>query len=128
RLGDAWPAAPSGWGPDDAGKATDYLAHTDVLVWTPRREAGRPLTLRPLPDFRAVRDDPDEFEAAIDAAVAALAPRASVAGKTIKASHGQAVLRESLRYFAGQGGADLKSFVDLLAELPDGVSAMGKAD
>lgn len=128
RLGDGWPASPAQWSPGDADKATEYLAGTDVVVWTPRREAGRPLSFQPLPDFRTVLDDLDEFDVAIDAAVAALAPRAKVDGKTTKASHGQAVLRESLRFFARQGGSELKSYIDLLSDLPEGASALGRAD
>jgi hypothetical protein len=128
RLGDPWPQAPAMWEPEDATKAREYLAGTDVVVWTPRREAGRPLSFQPLPDFRGVRDDPDEFGAAVDAAVAALAPRAKVNTNTTKASRGQAVLHEALRFFARQGGTDLKAFVDLLADLPAGVSGLARAD
>ncbi|MPZ26293.1 MAG: DUF87 domain-containing protein [Micromonosporaceae bacterium] len=128
RLGDPWPEPPAQWGPGDAGTAADYLANTDVVVWTPRREAGRPLSFHPLPDFGSVQDDPDELGAAIDAAVAALAPRARVDGRTSRAAQGKAVLHETLRFFARQGGEDLKSFVDLLADLPAGVSALGRAD
>lgn len=128
RLGDPWPEPPVQWGPGDAEQAADYLANTDVVVWTPRREAGRPLSLQPLPDFGSVQDDRDELNAAIDAAVAALAPRARVDGRTAKANQGRAVLHEALRYFAGQGETALRSFVDLLADLPPGVSALSKAD
>ncbi len=49
-----------------------------MVVWTPRREGGRPLTFQPLPEFGAVLDDVDEFNAAVDAAVEALAPRVGV--------------------------------------------------
>lgn len=128
RLGDPWPAPPAQWEPGDEAKAAEYLAHTDVVVWTPRSNAGRPLSFQPLPDFQGVRDDPDELNAAIDAAVAALAPRAKVVGKTAKASYGQAVLHEALRYFAQEGGSDLKAFVDLLSDLPEGVGSLGQAD
>ncbi|MGH3683445.1 MAG: ATP-binding protein, partial [Natronosporangium sp.] len=128
RLGDPWPEPPAQWGPGDAEQAADYLANTDVVVWTPRREAGRPVSFQPLPDLGSVRDDPDELSVAIDAAVAALAPRARVDGRTTRASHGRAVLHEALRFYAQQGGSELKPFVDLLADLPDGVSALGKAD
>ena len=96
RLGEAWPAAPSGWAPDDAAKAADLLAHTDVVVWTPGLEYGRPLPLPPLPNFEAVRSDPDEFRAAIDMAVGALAPHATVDGAAARAHEGQAVLRDAL--------------------------------
>jgi Helicase HerA, central domain len=128
RLGDAWPQRPSAWVGGDAGKADDYLANTDVVVWTPRREAGRPLVFQPLPDFTAVRDDPDEFSAAIDAAVASLAPRARVDGPTIKSQLGQAVLRETLRYYARKGSLGLRAFVGMLAALPEGVSEIAKGE
>jgi hypothetical protein len=128
RLGDAWPQNPSGWSGADANKASNYLAHTDVVIWTPRREAGRPLAFQPLPDFDSVRDDPDEFTAAIDAAVAALAPRAKVDGTTAKAELGRAVLREALAFYARQGSKGLRAFIGMLAALPDGVSAIGRSE
>ena len=128
RLGDPWPQAPTGWGPGDARKAADYIAGTDVVVWTPRREAGRPLSLQPLPDFSAVADDPDEFSLAVESAVATLAPRARMISGTAKADRGRAVLREALEYFARHGGTGLGAFIDLLAELPGEVTSMAKAD
>lgn len=127
RLGDPWPEPPPAWGSGDAERAAEYLAHTDVVVWTPGRTAGRPLSFQPLPAFDDVLDDPDEFRFAVDAAVAALAPRARVDGTTVAATRGQAVLREALRYYARQGRSDLTGFVDLLADLPEGVSALGTA-
>ena len=83
---------PRGWTATPSGPA-DYLAGTDVVVWTPRRESGRPLTFQPLPDFGAVLDDVDEFNAAVDAAVEALAPRVGVQ-------------RASTEGRPGKGGAD----------------------
>jgi hypothetical protein len=127
RLGDAWPEPPATWGSGDATKAADYLANTDVVIWTPRREAGRPLSFQPLPDFAAVRDDPDEFALALDTAVAALAPRARTEGATAKAERGRAVLREALAYYARHGGTGLNGYLDLLAELPDDVTPLAKA-
>jgi Helicase HerA, central domain len=127
RLGDAWPEPPAGWGDGDAAKAAAYLAGTEVVIWTPRRETGRPLSFQPLPDFAAVLDDPDEFALALDTAVAALAPRARMTAATAKAERGRAVLREALAYFARHGGSGLTTFVDLLAELPDDVTPLAKA-
>ncbi|MGP3934698.1 helicase HerA domain-containing protein [Nonomuraea sp. KM88] len=72
RLGDPWPEAPPGWGPGDADKAARYFAETEVVVWTPGRSRGRPLTFRPLPDFGAVLDDRDELDSALGLAVGAL--------------------------------------------------------
>jgi hypothetical protein len=128
RLGDAWPHPPSTWGPGDAARSQEYVANTDVVIWTPRRAAGRPLSFQPLPDFAAVRDDPDELGLALDAAVATLAPRARMDGHTAKAERGRAVLREALAYFARQGGgANMRSFLDLLGDLPDDVTTLSKA-
>jgi hypothetical protein len=127
RLGDPWPEPPVTWSDGDAAKAEDYFAGTDVVVWTPRREAGRPLSFQPLPDFAAVFDDPDEFGLALDTAVAALAPRARMNGTTAKAERGRAVLREALAYYARQRQSGLNGYVDLLADLPDDVTQLGKA-
>ena len=127
RLGDGWPEPPPSWSAEDADRARDYLDNTDVVIWTPRRQSGRPLTFRPLPEFAEVVDDPDDFDAAIDAAVGAIAPRL-VAGKgLVKAAEEAAVLREALRYFASAGASDFASFVALLDELPEGASSLRKA-
>jgi hypothetical protein len=129
RLGEAWPAPPGGWGPGDAEAARDLLADTEVVVWTPGLEGGRPLTFQPLPNFEAVRADPDEFRAAIDVAVGALAPRARVEGTSAKAMQGQAVLRDALSYYARQGeSGGLRAFVAILAELPEGVTQIGRGN
>ncbi|MEU8080076.1 DUF87 domain-containing protein [Catellatospora citrea] len=128
RLGDAWPEPPAGWSDGDAARSAEYLAHTDVVVWTPRRESGRPLSFQPLPEFATIRDDADEFGAAIDAAVASLAPRAKVDGSTARALRGQAVLNEALRHFARSGGEGIRAFVGVLSALPDGVSQLEDAE
>jgi hypothetical protein len=127
RLGDAWPRPPATWGPGDADKAADYLAHTDVVVWTPRREAGRPISFQPLPNLAEVADDPDEFSLALDIAVAALAPRARADGATAKAERARAVLREALTSFARNGDSGLKAFLEYLADLPDEVTRLVNA-
>jgi hypothetical protein len=127
RLGDAWPQPPDDWRPGDARAAADYLANTEVVVWTPGRASGRPLSFHPLPDFAGVRDDPDEFAAAVEAAVAGLVPHARVGGTTKGALRGRAVLREALTHYAGKRDRSLSGFVDILAELPDGVSKLSTA-
>lgn len=127
RLGRSWPEPPTAWRPGDADKARKYLADTDFVVWTPGRKAGRPLSFQPLPDFRSILDNADELNAAIDTAVAALAPRANVDGRTRNARLGQAVLREALRYFADHGEGTLRDFITVLDDLPDGVSELAKA-
>ncbi len=127
RLGDAWPRPPEEWRQGDAEKAAEYLAHTEVVVWTPGRSGGRPLSFHPLPDFAEVREDPDEFAAAVEAAVARLVPHARVASESRFAVRGRAVLREALTYYARRDRRDLDGFVDVLAELPDGVSKLSSA-
>ncbi|MDI1463349.1 DUF87 domain-containing protein [Catellatospora sp. KI3] len=127
RLGDPWPKQPETWRSGDADRAREYFESTDVVVWTPRRESGRPLSLQPLPDFSAVLDDPDEFGLALDSAVAALAPRARMDGGTAKTDRGRAVLREALAYCARRGASGLTGLIDLLAELPAEVTSLGKA-
>jgi hypothetical protein len=127
RLGDAWPEAPGGWGPGDEERAADYLANTDVVVWTPRVSSGRPLAFQPLPDFGPVRDSADEFDQAITSAVEALAPRAGVHTGTRLAKQGKAVLTEALIAYARSGSSGLRGFTEYLSDLPDGVSSMAKA-
>ncbi|GHJ48788.1 ATPase [Catellatospora sp. TT07R-123] len=128
RLGDAWPQPPSGWLDGDAARAAEFLDGTDVVVWTPNRDAGRPVSFQPLPDFRSVLGDPDELAISIAAAVASLAPRAKVDGNTVKAELARAVLKESLTAFARTGGGGLKQFLDLLSELPEGLSQIDDAE
>ncbi|WP_030490271.1 ATP-binding protein [Micromonospora chokoriensis] len=127
RLGDAWPEPPSGWGPGDAERATDYLAHTEVVVWTPRVTAGRPLSFQPLPDFTSLRDWPDEFDQAVRSAVEALAPRAGVDRSSRLAQQGKAVLTEALQAYARSGMVGLPGFTEFLTDLPDGVSRLARA-
>ncbi|MGF7236453.1 MAG: ATP-binding protein [Frankia sp.] len=128
RLGDAWPEPPDGWRPGESELAAKYLADTDVVVWTPRWTGGRALTFQPLPDFRGVRDDPDEFSAAVETAVTTLAVKAGIAGTTGKAPMARAVLTEALTHFGRGNRTTLTSFLDLLAELPDGVSTLKDAE
>jgi hypothetical protein len=128
RLGDPWPEPPGTWGPADAAKAAEYLASTDVVVWTPRRETGRPLTFQPLPDFGAVRDDPDEFGEAVDAAVASIIPRANLEGRAEKAHLKRAVLRNAVQFYGRSGGNRLEGLIELLRDLPDHVSLLDNAN
>jgi hypothetical protein len=127
RLGDPWPTPPAGWRPGDAGSAAEYLANTEVVVWTPGRASGRPLAFHPLPDFAGVRADDEEFTAAVEAAVAGLVPHTRTAGGTKSAVRGRAVLREALTHYASTGARDLAGFVEVLADLPEGVSTLNTA-
>jgi len=127
RLGDAWPEPPASWTEGDAQRAADYLNHTDVVIWTPRRQGGRPLTFQPLPAFADVLDDEDEFQAAVDSAVEALSPRVNAHRGTPKANREKAILTGALRYFARNGGSDLNDFIALLAALPTTASPLTRS-
>ena len=127
RLGSPWPELPPGWDAADDARAADYLENTEVIIWTPRRTAGRPLSFQPLPDFSTVVDDDDEFNEAVDSAAAALEPRALIAGNTAKANHSRAVLREALQYYGRQPSTSLVGFLETLNDLPDGVSGLNNA-
>ena len=126
RLGDPWPTRPAAWDDAEAARADEYLRATDVVVWTPLR-SGRPLSFRPFPAFADILDDEDAFDAGVSAAVSALAPAARVDGRTAKAQLGRAVLREALTMYPRTGGSDLDAFIELLSDLPDGVSRIDGA-
>lgn len=127
RLGDPWPAPPPGWRAGDPERAREYLAGTEVVVWTPGRQSGRPLSFQPLPDFAGVLDDPDEFTAAIEVATASLVPRANIVGGANKARWSKAVLREALTYYARQGKRDVNGLIGVLADLPEAASTIPDA-
>ncbi|GAB2586656.1 ATPase [Paractinoplanes abujensis] len=127
RLGDPWPTRPESWDDAEAARAADYLRSTEVVVWTPNRDSGRPISFQPLPEFADILDDADAFAAGIDSAVAALAPHARVDGRTDKAVLGRAVLREAMLSYARSGGSDLRGFIGLLNALPEGVSLLDEA-
>ncbi|MEU0529905.1 ATP-binding protein [Amycolatopsis tolypomycina] len=127
RLGDPWPDPPDGWASGDAALAKQYLADTDVVVWTPGRATGRPLAFRPLPDFAGVLDDTDEFTAAVEVAVATLAPQVRLTGTTAKANIGLAVLRQAVVHHARTGSRSLPELVELMSDLPDDVSNLNDA-
>lgn len=128
RLGTAWPEDDRTWPPGDEAKATAYLRDTDVVVWTPRKSAGRPLSFQPLPDFASVVGDADEFESSIESALASLEPAAGVLGTSQKAKHGRAVLKSALDQFGRRSqGSDLADFIDLLEDFPEDASEMRDA-
>ena len=127
RLGLPWPETPSGWRAVDTSRATDYLNNTEVVVWTPRRSAGRPLSFQPLPDFASVIDDHDEYSEAVESAFAAMEPHAHISGKTPKANQTRAVLRETLQWYGRRPSPTLRGFLAALSDLPDGVSVITSA-
>lgn len=127
RLGTPWPQAPKGWGANDDALATRYFQTTEVVIWTPRRETGRPLAFRPLAGLLAMKDDPEEFAMALDNAVEGLLPRAGLPSSGAKAEQGRAVIKQALQAFAKKGGGELPQFLAFLSDLPDGVSHLANA-
>ncbi len=125
RLGQQWPEGSREWPPRDRQLADDYFANTEVLVWTPRRSAGRPLSFQPLPDFTSALTDADEFDAAVESALASLEPQ--TVGGGAKAKHAQAVLRQAVEHFGRGGGGSLSALVALLEDFPPGASKLRNA-
>jgi hypothetical protein len=125
RLGDQWPSPPDGWTEEDAGKTTDYRRRVEVAIWTPGRNAGRPMSLALLPDFAGLGDDEDERGQAIEMARATLAPFVGARGAAAQLKEG--VLADALRSFASGGGGDLDRLIDTLWELPEEVSQIDGA-
>ncbi len=121
RLGEAWPERPDKFTPEDDRKAASYAERVEVVVWTPGIHAGNPLFLSAMPDL-AASEDRDERAQAIEMAAETLGPLAG-ATKTLQ----RGVLADALRAFAGRGGGNLGAFTELLADLPDGTSQIGKA-
>jgi hypothetical protein len=61
----------------------------------------------------------------VEVAFGMIAPKANIRGA--KAQLGEAVLRKALERFASDGGHGLGAFIDLLDDLPDGVSQVRDA-
>ncbi|WP_237477659.1 helicase HerA domain-containing protein [Lichenibacterium dinghuense] len=122
RLGDPWPERPAAFTAEDDAKAVRYARDVEVVVWTPGARAGNPLFLSVLPDFSAVRDDPDERDAAVEMAAEALGPLSGA-----KSQKERGVLYGALNAFARRGGGDLKAFIALLSDLPEDASEIGGA-
>ncbi|EKU98809.1 putative ATPase [Leptolyngbya sp. PCC 7375] len=118
RMGDRWPNRPEAWSEDDQYKAEYYHHNTEVMIWTPGRESGRPLSLDPLPNFTALINDADELSQAIDMARDSLQAVVAV-GKGNAAQIKRGVLRNALEHFARTGGGDLEYFAEFLKELPE---------
>ncbi|MFC7753966.1 helicase HerA domain-containing protein [Tsukamurella soli] len=130
RLGDAWPQPPSGWWSGDARRASEYLDSVDVVVWTPRRTDGRPLVFQPLPDFPAIRDNEQQFDQAVDAALGALERYAGIASTGPKREQQRAVMKEALRAYAKiSEHPTLGGYTDYLSDWHNaGLSQIGTVD
>ena len=129
RLGDRWPEKPDGMSAEDADRAETYHACSDVVIWTPGANSGRPMSLPLLPNFSSIgkgREVNDEREQAITMALATLTPYIGASGQ--KATLKQGVLADALRFFAKEGSDVLGDLIALLSELPEGVSQIRDAD
>ncbi len=125
RLADPWPDRPAAFSDEDAEKAARLGRIADVVIWTPGRTRGNPLSLAPLPDFAAVRDDEEECDQAVDMAATTLAKLIPSSGARGQLKAG--VLSAALRHFARLGGGRLPDLVTLLNDLPSGVSSVTNA-
>ncbi len=116
-LGEPWPAPPGNWTDDDHRKAEAFHATRRVVVWTPGKSAGNPLTLEPVPDLSPVVGDAEELEGAALMTVAALAPQAAP-GRSKANNHKVAILKTAIIYMAEHGGGRLDELINLLSDLP----------
>ncbi|MFS8038911.1 ATP-binding protein [Xanthobacter sp. AM11] len=121
-LGERWPPGGPVLATADLAAAEDYFDRAEVVVWTPGISRGNPLTLAPLPDFAALRDDETELEGAVELACATLEPHVA-AGRGRTDQLRQGLLRSAMRAFAHRSTGGLEAFIDLLAELPDDAAA-----
>lgn len=120
RLGDRWPSAPDEWTDEHESDAQRYFSDTEVMVWTPGLNRGRPLSFHPLPDFGPVLGDVDDFERLLASTVATLAPYAGIRGRSARATKQLSVLKRVLDHYVRDGGQKLAGFVELLGEPPSG--------
>jgi DNA helicase HerA-like ATPase len=116
QMGDAWPQQPANWLPSDAERARRYHAGTEVVIWTPGRNAGRPLQLAPLPDLATAADD-DQLDTAVQMAIGALGEHVA-RGEGENAKKKRGVLAAALRYFARRYGEGIENLIGLLSDLP----------
>ena len=119
RLGDPWPTPPESWSAEEAERAARYLNGSEVVVWTPGKAVGRPLTLPLLPDFR-IGEDEKQAEVMDGLVEWALTNVQDIAapGRSGKAKKMRSVLAAALKYFGTAGGGSLMKFINMLNELP----------
>jgi hypothetical protein len=117
RMGDRWPTPPELWNDEDRQKAELYHQKSQVVIWTPGREAGNPLNLEPLPDLAAVANDLEELDQAADMARDSL-QEVVAPGRAQMAVLKRGILKAALLYFAQNGGGRLPALIELLTDLP----------
>lgn len=123
RLGDCWPEVPDKMHEDDISRARRYHGCSEVVIWTPGANSGRPISLPLLPDFSKIGqgiEAQDERNQAVEMALATISPYVSGGGQ--RGALRQGVLADALRYFTKEGTDSLDDFINLMADLPDDVS------
>jgi len=116
RLGDPWPDPPAAHDANDRHKSERYFQHTDVVVFTPGRESGRPLQFQPIPALTDLKDAPDEYAIAKELTRASLVDMLKVTGQS--ATTKTALLDRALDLLAARGEADLTSLLSVFADPP----------
>jgi GTPase SAR1 family protein len=108
------------WRPEDENLARRFCESSEMILWTPGKESGNPLTLQPLPDFDVVKDDPEELQDAVLMAIASLSEIVAK-GTTEKAQKKRGILQSSLEFFARDyTSGTLGDYTEMLRDLPDG--------
>lgn len=117
RLDERWPTTPDVFGVEDTQAATRYFNGVEVVVWTPGRETGNPLSADPLPNFALVSDDPDELGQAQQMTVELLAVDLGLKGAAAQIR--TALLTEAVRAYAAHGGKEISDLQRILDEPGD---------
>lgn len=116
-LDEEWSPLPAEWADEDRKKAEQYHLRRQVIIWTPGKEAGNPLSFEPVPDLAALIHDEDELGTAVTMTCESLT-QAVARGQSQAAQQRRGILSKSLRYLAQHGGGRLAELIELLGDLP----------
>jgi hypothetical protein len=116
-LDEEWTPHPAEWADEDRQKAEQFHRRKDVIIWTPGKEAGNPLSFEPLPDLAPLSRDEDELDTAVSMVVESLTPVVA-RGQSQASQQKRGILSKSLRYLAQHGGGRLTELIELLGDLP----------
>ena len=116
-LDEQWEQRPAEWLDEDLQKAELYHRKSEVILWTPGKEAANPLSFEPLPDLAPLGHDEDELQTAVSMVVESLTPIVAM-GRAQASEHKRGILSKSLRYLARHGGGRLAELIELLGDLP----------
>lgn len=116
RLGDRWPEPPMGQEPADQRKSERYFHDAEVVVFTPGREAGRPVRFQPIPSLADLRDAPDEYAVVKELTRRSLADLLEVSGRS--ATTKTALLDRALDQLAERREVALSALLAVLEDPP----------